>query len=202
MKVLIIVDAQNDFMPGGSLAVPAGDLIVPIINEIQHKFDLIVATQDWHPQNHGSFASNHPGKKPFDKIIMNGLEQALWPSHCVQGSTGALFHPELDMNAVEAIFRKGLDPKIDSYSGFYDNRHQKSIGLAGYLREKGAKELFFCGLAADICVYYTIQDALKEGFKVGLIMEATMPLDQETFSAQQEKLRTQEVTLLRATDLI
>lgn len=196
MKTLVIVDAQNDFMPGGSLAVPNGNLIVPVINELQPRFDLIVATQDWHPKNHSSFASNHKNKKPFAKIMLNGLEQTLWPNHCVQGTTGASFHPDLDTNAVEAIFRKGLNPEIDSYSGFYDNEHQKSTGLAGYLRDKGAMELFFCGLAADICVYFSIQDALKEGFKVSLIMEAIRPLDQNTFSAQQKKLLSQGVTLL------
>ena len=164
MKALIIVDVQNDFMPGGQLEVPQGNIIVPIINRLQKCFDLVVTTQDWHPQNHKSFASNHLNKKPFDKIVLNGLEQILWPDHCVQGSEGAEFHPEMETNNIAAIFRKGMDPETDSYSGFYDNGHKISTGLAGYLKEKGVTEIYFCGLAADICVYYTIKDSLMAGF--------------------------------------
>ncbi|HAT8357930.1 TPA: bifunctional nicotinamidase/pyrazinamidase [Legionella pneumophila] len=181
MKTLIILDVQNDFMPGGSLGVPNGDAIVPVINSILHYFDLIVASQDWHPPNHISFASNHPGQKPFEKIKLGDMEQTLWPEHCVQGSIGAQFHPQLNTNPIEAIFRKGTDPNIDSYSGFYDNLHQKTTGLAGYLREKGAKELYFCGLCADICVYFTIKDAIKEGFTCCLIENATQALVKEDF---------------------
>lgn len=176
MKTLIIVDVQNDFMPGGALEVRKGDQIVPIINAILPKFDLVVATQDWHPASHKSFAINHADKKEFEVIDLNGLEQKLWPPHCIQGTAGAEFHPDLQMNSVEAIFRKGMDEEIDSYSGFYDNGHKKSTGLAGYLREKGAKDLYFCGLAADICVYFTLLDALKEGFKATLIEDAAIPL--------------------------
>lgn len=176
MKTLIIVDVQNDFMPGGALEVGKGDQIVPIINAILPKFDLVVATQDWHPASHKSFAINHVDKKEFEVIDLNGLEQKLWPPHCIQGTAGAEFHPDLQMNSVEAIFRKGMDEEIDSYSGFYDNGHKKSTGLAGYLREKGAKDLYFCGLAADICVYFTLLDALKEGFKATLIEDAAIPL--------------------------
>lgn len=181
MKTLIIVDVQNDFIPGGALAVPEGNLIIPIINNLLPKLDLVVATQDWHPESHKSFASNHPGKKVFETIELNGLEQKLWPDHCVQGTSGADFHSNLEMKSVEAIFRKGMDPKIDSYSGFYDNGHKKSTGLAGYLKEKGAKELFFCGLAADICVYFSLLDALKEGFSATLIEDASRPLDASNF---------------------
>lgn len=176
MKTLIIVDVQNDFMPGGALEVRKGDQIVPIINAMLPKFDLVVATQDWHPASHKSFAINHVDKKEFEVIDLNGLEQKLWPPHCIQGTAGAEFHPDLQMNSVEAIFRKGMDEKIDSYSGFYDNGHKKSTGLAGYLREKGATDLYFCGLAADICVYFTLLDALKEGFKATLIEDAATPL--------------------------
>ena len=181
MKTLIIVDAQNDFMPGGALEVQQGDQILPVINRIQNNFDLIVATQDWHPANHKSFAINHPGKKEFDTIDLNGLEQKLWPPHCIQGTPGAEFHPRLNTNAVEAIFRKGMDENIDSYSGFYDNGHKKSTGLAGYLKEKGCKQLYFGGLAADICVYFTLLDALKEGFEAFLIKDATVPLNFEQY---------------------
>lgn len=195
MKTLIIVDPQNDFMPGGSLEVENGDAIVPVINEIQENYDLVIATQDWHPQNHGSFASNHPGKQPFDEGKLGEMDQTFWPDHCVQGSQGAKFHPDLNMHAVEAIFRKGMDPKIDSYSGFYDNGHKKSTGLAGYLREKGVTEIDFCGLAADICVYFTLKDAVKEGFKATLLLNATKPLDKNAFLIQLEELREKGVKI-------
>lgn len=181
MKTLIIVDAQNDFMPGGALEVRNGDRIVPVINKIISKFELVVATQDWHPAGHKSFAINHPNRKEFEVIDLNGIEQKLWPPHCIQGSPGADFHPQLQLNPVEAIFRSAMDVEVDSYSGFYDNAHLKSTGLAGFLREKGADDLYFCGLAADICVYYTIKDALAEGFKATLIEDATVPLFQEDY---------------------
>lgn len=181
MKTLVIVDVQIDFMPGGSLQVSGGDKIVPVINKILPKFELVVATQDWHPENHKSFAKNHSGKEVFETIDLNGLEQKLWPPHCVQGTKGAEFHPDLETRPIEAIFRKGMDPEIDSYSGFYDNGHKKITGLSGYLREKGAVELYFCGLAADICVYFSLMDALKEGFKATLIEDAAVPLLPENF---------------------
>lgn len=181
MRTLIIVDAQNDFMPGGALEVRNGDRIVPVINKIISKFELVVATQDWHPAEHKSFAINHPNRKEFEVIDLNGIEQKLWPPHCVQGTPGADFHPQLQLNPVEAIFRSAMDVEVDSYSGFYDNAHLKSTGLAGFLREKGADDLYFCGLAADICVYYTIKDALAEGFKATLIEDATVPLFQEDY---------------------
>lgn len=202
MRTLIIVDVQNDFIPGGSLAVPGGDRIVPVINRIIPAFDLVVATQDWHPVGHLSFASNHPGKEPFDKTDLDGMEQVLWPDHCVQGTVGADFHGDLEMRSVEAIFRKGTDRSIDSYSGFYDNGHNKSTGLAGYLREKGAMSLWFCGLAADICVFFTLKDALKEGFTVNLIQDATSPLDQETFNNQLDELRSGGAIIMKAEELL
>lgn len=189
MKTLIIVDVQNDFIPGGSLSVVGGDEIVPVINDLQEKFDLVVATQDWHPQNHMSFASNHKGREPFEKMEIGGMEQILWPDHCVQNSEGAKFHPGLETKPIEAIIRKGMDPEIDSYSGFYDNGHKKSTGLAGYLREKGAKDLYFCGLAADVCVYFSIKDALKEGFSATLIEDATRALDDNKFEEIKKELQ-------------
>ncbi len=195
MKALIIVDVQNDFMPGGTLAVPAGDLIVPVINKIQRDFALIIATQDWHPSNHVSFVSSHPGREPFDTINLRGTEQILWPAHCVQNTTGADFHPALETARIEAIIRKGMDPEIDSYSGFFDNDRQKRTGLAGYLKEKNATELYFCGLAADICVYFTIMDALQEGFSVALIEDATRPIDDNSFAAQKEELSAKGVNV-------
>lgn len=201
MKTLVIVDVQNDFIPGGSLEVPEGDRVVPVINRIMPGFDLVVATQDWHPQEHMSFASNHANKKEFEKIQLDGMDQVLWPDHCVQGTAGADFHSDLDMEPVAAIFRKGMDPGIDSYSGFYDNGHKKSTGLAGYLREKGAESLWFSGLAADICVYFTMKDALEEGFEVYLVKDATLPLEPETFEQQMEELRAEGVTIIESSSL-
>ena len=201
MKTLIIVDAQNDFMPGGALEVEDGDAIVSVINRVLPQFDLIVATQDWHPKNHSSFASNHEGKKPFEKIELNGNEQILWPDHCVQGSPGAEFHSGLHTHPVEAVFRKGMDLNIDSYSGFYDNQHEKTTGLAGYLKEKGARELWFCGLAADICVYFTLLDALREGFGVHLLLDAVRPLNAADFEEQKSELSEKVVDLTETAGL-
>lgn len=187
MNALVIIDVQNDFMPYGSLGVPDGQSIVPVINKIQPYFDLVVATQDWHPQEHISFASNHPGKKPFDNIELAGSNQVLWPDHCVQGTEGAMFHPDLETNRFSAVFRKGMDPQVDSYSGFYDNRRLVSTGLAGYLREKGISDVHFCGLASDICVYYTVRDAVMSGFSATLVEDASRPLNAGTF----EMLKTE-----------
>ncbi len=196
MKALVIVDVQNDFMPGGSLEVSQGDTIISPINSIQGYFDLVVATQDWHPKTHKSFASNYLNKKPFDRIILNGLEQVLWPDHCVQGSRGADFHPLLETDRIAAIFRKGMDPETDSYSGFYDNGHKISSGLAGYLHDKKIIDLYFCGLASDICVYYSIRDSLNEGFKATLIEDASRPLNDDTFSLIKKELLESGVQII------
>ena len=201
MKTLIIIDVQNDFMPGGSLAVPQGNEIVPVINRIQNYFDLIVATQDWHPINHKSFASNHYEKKPFDSIILHGVHQTLWPDHCVQGSTGAEFHTDMASDRVATIFRKGMDPEIDSYSGFYDNNHQLSTGLSGYLKEKGVTDVHFCGLAADICVYYTILDSILEGFSATLIEDASRPLFPDKFDDIKCELAKLAVRIITSQEL-
>ena len=198
MKALILIDIQNDFIPGGSLEVPHGDEIIPVVNELQDKFDLVVATQDWHPQNHVSFASNHDGKEPFDEIELDDIEQILWPDHCVQNSEGAEFHPDLKTKKVEAIIRKGMDPKIDSYSGFYDNGHKKSTGLAGYLREKNVDELYFAGLAADVCVYFSIKDALNEGFSVTLIEDATRAIDNDKFVEMKKELQEKGMKVIQS----
>lgn len=173
MEALLIVDVQNDFMPGGALPVPSGDEIVPIINELQSNFELVIATQDWHPAEHGSFAANHPGKNPGEIISLNGLDQILWPVHCVQGSLGADFHAELDKANWSKVFQKGLNPMVDSYSGFYDNNRQGDTGLKDYLISKGVKKLYVCGLAADYCVKFSVLDALSEGFETTLIQDAT-----------------------------
>lgn len=201
MKALLIIDMQNDFLPGGSLEVSEGDVVIPVINTIQDKFELVIATQDWHPEGHGSFASSHEGKKPMDKTDLNGLEQILWPDHCVQGSEGAEFTKELDMRKVEAIFRKGMDPGIDSYSGFYDNGHKKSTGLADYLRGRNVTEVFVTGLAGDVCVNYTIMDALKEGFNTTLIIDGTRPVNKEAFEEAVENMKKNGVKILHSGDL-
>jgi nicotinamidase/pyrazinamidase len=201
MKGLVIVDVQNDFMPGGQLEVSGGNIIVPVINRLQKPFDLIVATQDWHPQNHKSFASNHPDKKPFEKIVLNGLDQILWPDHCVQGSSGADFHPQLETNKIAAVFRKGMDPETDSYSGFYDNGHRISTGMSGYLKDKGITDIYFCGLAADICVYYTIKDAIKEGFSATLIEDASRPLNRDDFITIKKELRNLGVRIINTNEI-
>lgn len=201
MKTLIIIDMQNDFIPGGSLEVPEGDEIIPIINNIQKKFDLVIATQDWHPKEHVSFASNHDGKKPFDTIEWHDMKQILWPDHCVQNSKGAKFHADIDMTKVEAIFRKGMDREIDSYSGFYDNGHEKNTGLAGYLRGREAKEIFFCGLAADVCVNFSINDALDEGFSTTLIEDATRAIDEEEYHKAREQLENKGCKFTKSSGL-
>lgn len=172
-NALILVDLQNDFLPGGALAVPEGDQVIPIANRLMDDFPIIVATQDWHPSDHGSFAANHPGKQVFEMIDLNGLPQALWPVHCVQGTNGADFAAGLNAGRITKVFRKGTDPEIDSYSGFYDNGHRKSTGLAEWLREQGVARLTICGLATDYCVKFTALDALAEGFEVALHLPAS-----------------------------
>lgn len=173
MRVLLIVDVQNDFLPGGVLAIKEGNAILPIINEIiQYPFDLIVATKDWHPPDHGSFANNHAGKQPGDHINLGGLDQILWPSHCVQGTWGSEFASGWDSSLVDKIIYKGTNPLIDSYSTFYDNGHRQSTGLEYYLREKGIKDVFIAGLATDYCVKYSTLDALQLGFHPYIIVDA------------------------------
>lgn len=189
MQALILVDIQQDFLPGGALAVPEGDRIIPVVNEMQADYPLVIATQDWHPVNHMSFAVNHPGRKPFDVIEWKGMSQTLWPVHCVQNSPGAEFSPLLQTDRVEAIFRKGTDPDIDSYSGFFDNGHLKSTGLAGYLREKGVDEVVIAGLAGDICVFYTAMDALEHGFKATIIRRAVQPLHEKDFQERMQQFQ-------------
>lgn len=188
MNALILVDIQNDFVPEGRLPVPDGNAIVPLANTLQSSFGLVVATQDWHPQRHKSFASNHPGKVPFDHIDLHGLDQVLWPDHCVQGTPGAEFHPELSMLRVEAVFRKGMDTEIDSYSGFYDNGARKATGLAGYLRERKVRKVFVCGLAGDYCVAFTAKDSIRENFDTFVIADATRPIDPSGFERAKDEI--------------
>ncbi|MFB5945253.1 bifunctional nicotinamidase/pyrazinamidase [Albibacterium profundi] len=180
-KALIIVDMQNDFLPRGSLAVAGGDEVLPVVNKIQSEFNLIVATQDWHPVDHASFASNHAGKNAMDIIDLDGLQQILWPDHCVQGSKGAEFSVDLETHRIELIVRKGTNKRIDSYSAFFDNGHKKSTGLAGYLIERGVQQVTVCGLAADFCVYYTAMDALELGFQAEILLDGTRAIDPDGF---------------------
>ncbi len=172
MNALILVDLQNDFCPGGPLAVPEGDLVVPIANRLAEAFELVVATQDWHPADHGSFAANHPGRQPGELIELDGVEQVLWPVHCVQDTPGAGFHPELNLDRVARVFRKGTDPNIDSYSGFFDNGRRTATGLGEYLHEQGVRRVYVCGLATDYCVAFTALDAAELGFETHLVKDA------------------------------
>lgn len=173
MEALIVVDVQNDFLPGGALAVPEGDAVIPVINRMMPDFDLVVATQDWHPADHESFAVRHEGRAPGDVIDLHGLEQILWPEHCVQNSPGASFAAALDVAGIDHIVRKGFDPAVDSYSGFYDNGRRNATGLESYLRERGVDRVVVCGLATDYCVKFTALDALHLGFGVTLVRDAT-----------------------------
>ncbi|MDP4260714.1 MAG: nicotinamidase, partial [Bacteroidota bacterium] len=172
MKALLLIDIQHDFLPGGALAVPEGDAIIPVVNRLTGSFPLVVATQDWHPRGHSSFASSHTGKKPFDILMSGQRQQTLWPDHCMQGTVGAAFPSGLNLDPAEAIFRKGTDVLIDSYSAFYDMDHFKSTGLAGYLREKRVTDVYLAGLAGDICVFETAMDSLREGFNTYFIRDA------------------------------
>lgn len=198
MKALLLIDVQVDFMPGGALAVPEGDAIVAGLNAAQartDRYDLVVATQDWHPLGHRSFASSHPGQALFAEIEWQGLPQRLWPDHCVQGSPGADLHPGLDLNRVEAIFRKGTDPDLDSYSAFFDNGHRRTTGLAAYLRARGITQVDVAGLASDYCVYFSAKDALQEGFEVAVLENLTRGIAPESIAAARQDLVARGATL-------
>ena len=172
-SVLLIVDVQHDFLPGGALAVAGGDELIPVINALQAHFGHVVATQDYHPADHGSFAAQYPGKNPGERIDLAGLSQILWPVHCVQESVGAEFPALLDQTRWEGIFQKGKNPEVDSYSGFFDNARRGNTGLADYLKERGIDQVFVCGLALDYCVKFTALDAQSLGFTTFLITDAT-----------------------------
>jgi nicotinamidase/pyrazinamidase len=177
LAALIVVDVQNDFCPGGALAVPRGDEVVPLINRLAARFENIVLTQDWHPRGHASFASSHPGKKPFETIELAYGAQVLWPDHCVQGTPGAGFHPELATERAQLVVRKGFHRDIDSYSGFLEADRETTTGLAGFLKEKRFRQLYVCGLATDFCVAWTALDARATGFEVGVIDDACRAID-------------------------
>lgn len=166
MRALLLVDLQNDFMPGGALPVPQGDQVVPVANRLLERAPLAFASQDWHPKGHGSFASSHPGKKPFDVTDLHGLKQTLWPDHCLQGTPGAELHKELQTARIAQVVRKGTDPKVDSYSAFFDNAERHRTELDAVLRGRGVDELAVMGLATDFCVRATVLDARKLGYRV------------------------------------
>jgi nicotinamidase/pyrazinamidase len=201
MKALILVDIQNDFLPGGALAVPDGDAIIPVANKLATVFPLVVATQDWHPASHGSFAANHPGKNVFEQINLNGLPQTLWPVHCVQNTPGAELAAALDTTKITKVFTKGTDAGIDSYSGLFDNGHRKATGLGDWLKEQGATDVFVCGLATDYCVKFTALDAAALGFKTTLIEDASrgVNLQPEDVARAVEEMRAAGIAV-RQTD--
>jgi nicotinamidase/pyrazinamidase len=177
--VLLAVDVQNDFCPNGNLPVPRGDEVVPTLNRLAGRFRHVVLTQDWHPPGHHSFASSHPGKRPFDTVTVAYGQQILWPEHCVQGTIGAQFHDDLQIPHAELVLRKGFRPTIDSYSAFYENDRKTPTGLAGYLRERRLTRIFVAGLALDFCVRYSAEDARREGFSVTVIEDACRGIDVE-----------------------
>ncbi len=176
-SVLVVVDVQNDFCPGGPLEVKDGDSIIPLINRLMPMFPLVVATQDWHPAGHVSFASNHPGDKPFDTIQVGGISLVLWPDHCVQGTRGADFHPSLENIHFRLILRKGTTPTLDSYSAFSENDKKTLTGLSSYLEGMGVQDVYLCGLATDVCVFHSAMDSVRLGFRTFLIQDAARGVD-------------------------
>ena len=195
--VLIVVDVQNDFCPGGALAVPQGDEIVPVINRLAGEFAHVILTQDWHPQEHASFASSHSGKQPFQTIELAYGQQILWPDHCVQGTQGAAFHSGLDVPHAELVIRKGFRSAIDSYSAFRENDQRTPTGLAGYLKERGFERVTLCGLATDFCVLYSAIDGREAGFEVKVVTSACRGIDVDgSLDHALRSMSEAEVTLL------
>ncbi len=192
-SALLIIDIQNDFCPGGALAVEKGDAIVPLVNELQKSFKHIIATQDWHPKDQVSFASNHDKAEPYDTITIDGMEQVLWPDHCVQGTHGADFHPDLDTTGPRLIVRKGMKRDVDSYSAFFENDKKTRTGLDGYLKNLNISNLYLAGLATDYCVFFSAMDAATLGYNTHVIIDATKGIDvpnnniEKSVSAMEEK---------------
>jgi nicotinamidase/pyrazinamidase len=197
-SALLLVDLQNDFMPTGTLPVPAGDEVIPLANTLQDYFECVVATQDWHPRHHGSFAGNHPGLAPGDRVALAGLTQILWPTHCVQGTPGAEWATGLKTDRIEKVFQKGVDSHVDSYSGFFDNGHQKATGLSDYLLQRQISELFIMGLALDYCVKYTVLDACQLGFKTFLIEDACRGVNPEACVLAIEEMQAAGAYVIRS----
>jgi nicotinamidase/pyrazinamidase len=205
MDALLVIDVQNDFLPGGALAVTDGNEVISVINRImqKHKFDLILATQDWHPANHGSFAANHPNRTPGEIIELNGITQVLWPVHCVQGTPGADFSAELRTDLFNKVFQKGTDPAIDSYSGFFDNGKKRATGLDIYLKDRHVNRVFLCGLATDYCVKSTALDSVGAGFQTALIADACrgVNINEGDSAAAVNEMRAAGVTVVESADL-
>ena len=203
MRALILLDIQNDFLPGGALAVPDGDAVIPVANRIQPLFPLVVATQDWHPPNHGSFAANHRGKKVFEQIELNGLPQTLWPVHCVEHTPGAELARDLKRDRMAKVFHKATDPGIDSYSGFFDNGHQRATGMGEWLKQKGVTEVYVGGLATDYCVKFTALDAVGLGFRTHVIEDACRGINLRPTDVEQalKEIKAGGVDILSSADL-
>jgi nicotinamidase/pyrazinamidase len=202
MNALILVDLQNDFLPGGALAVPHSDEVIPVANALEKKFDLVVATKDWHPADHVSFAVNHPGKQPGDIVLLETGEQVLWPVHCVRQTAGAELAPALNKHPIHRVFAKAVDTKLDSYSGFYDVG-QRSTGLAEYLQEQGVDEVYILGLATDYCVKATALDAVQLGFKTSVIEDACRPVNLQPGDEERAiaEMRSAGVNIVQSGDL-
>jgi nicotinamidase/pyrazinamidase len=200
MKALILVDIQNDFLPGGSLAVPEGDAVIPVANRVQERFDVVAATQDWHPADHLSFAANHDGKHVGDVVTVEGLEQILWPVHCVQGTPGASLAESLDQARIGSVVRKGDDRRYDSYSGFFDNGHRKATDLDGFLKGRGVSRVYILGLATDYCVKFTALDAVALGYETVLIEDGCrgVELNKGDVARALEEMRIAGVRVLRS----
>lgn len=203
-QTLLIIDIQNDFCPGGALEVEEGDKIVPLVNSLMARFPLIAATQDWHPPDQISFASQHSGKNPFDTIQIEDYEQILWPEHCVAGTRGAEFHNDLDTDKFNLILRKGTDSKIDSYSAFKENDGKTLTGLAGYLSALKIEEVFLCGLATNVCVMFSALDAVDSGFKTSIISDACRGIDTPAgaVDASIEQMKKKGVHIIKSQDIL
>jgi nicotinamidase/pyrazinamidase len=196
-SALIVIDVQNDFCPGGALAVPRGDTIIPAVNRLIAMADLVVLTQDWHPQGHSSFASSHAGREPFETITVAYGPQTLWPDHCVRGTSGAAFHPSLDATPATLVVRKGMRAAVDSYSAFFENDRRTATGLDGWLRSRGVDRVLLCGLAYDFCVAYSALDAARQGFATAVAEDACAAIDLEGSRATQQKaMRDAGISLL------
>jgi nicotinamidase/pyrazinamidase len=203
MNALIIVDLQNDFLPGGALPVPHGDEVIRLANELQRHFELVLATQDWHPPDHGSFAANHPGKEPGDRIILDGIEQILWPVHCVQNTHGAEFAPLFDTSRIAHVFHKGTERNIDSYSTFFDNAHRRHTGLADYLKKRAIKDIYLLGLALDYCVKYSALDARQLELNTHVILDGCRGIELEPgdIGRALDEMKRAGAVLLKSSDL-
>ncbi|CAB1402434.1 Nicotinamidase (EC 3.5.1.19) [Pseudomonas fluorescens] len=199
---LLVIDVQNDFIPGGQLPVPEGDQIVPLINRLARQFSQVIIAQDWHPPGHASFASRHPGKQPFDSIQLPYGEQTLWPEHCVQGTAGAGLHPDLDLPRAQLIIRKGYNPEIDSYSAFLEADRRTTTGLSGYLKERGVDTVYMVGLALDFCVMFSALDARAAGFSAYVVLDACRAIDMNgSLQSAMERMQSAGVGLIQSAEL-